>query len=224
MLGRWLSPLVPGTGPFTYTRSKDSGKPTVVWSSDSLDLKLRAVCGPSCNNGWMRELDEAARPIISPLIQGQRLLLDESAKITLASWAAKVQLLFQYMGAPPRPVSQQRRDAMYESHKPYKNSYLWLAAYAGGRPIFARAHEVQMVRPSKPSEPLSGERFTITIGKVALQVFIGPEHPTHAVALTPVDAARPWLLPLWPDVSPITWPPSREMSDADVEVFSTFST
>jgi hypothetical protein len=158
------------------------------------------------------------------LIQGQRLLLDESAKVTLTSWAAKVQLLFQYMCTPPRPVSQQRRDAMYESHKPYKNSYVWLAAYGGGRPIFTRAHEFQIVRPSKPSEPLGGERFTMTIGKVALQVFIGPEHPTHAVALTLVDAARPLLLPLWPDVSKITWPPPQEMSDADVELFSTFST
>src|SRR5262249_34157645 len=146
----------------------------------------------SCNNGWMRELDEATRPLISPLIQGgQRIVLHEEARVTLASWAAKVQLLFQYLGAPPRPVSQRRRDAMFVSHKPDKHSFVWLAAYAGSRPIFVRAHEVQIVRPSKPSETLSGERFTITIGKMVLQVFVGPEHPTHAVALTPVDAARP---------------------------------
>ena len=223
ILGRWLRPMVPGTGAFTHSRSGASGAPHIVWSSDSIDYKVKLVC-EACNNGWMRALDEATSPIIGPLVQGQRTALSTEAKSTLASWLSKVQLLFQYMANPPRPASQARRAAMSASHGPFKGTYVSLGTYEGRWPLWARYHELQLIRPSKPLEPLAGERLTISIGKFAAQIFLGPEHSTHAVALTPVDATRDWLQPLWPDVTPIIWPPLRAMSDADLETFSTWST
>jgi hypothetical protein len=37
---------------------------------DIHDWKVKCVCEP-CNNGWMRELEEKVRPLITPLIQGK---------------------------------------------------------------------------------------------------------------------------------------------------------
>src|SRR5579864_5222632 len=39
---------------------------------DVRDWSVRCVCEKKCNNGWMRRLENSARPIMVPLIQGHR--------------------------------------------------------------------------------------------------------------------------------------------------------
>src|SRR5947209_1548316 len=50
-------------------------------------IKLRVVC-VSCNTGWMRLLDEAARPFLTPLITGSPVALDFEQMALVARWIA----------------------------------------------------------------------------------------------------------------------------------------
>jgi hypothetical protein len=56
-------------------------------SGDPHSRRIRCVCR-ECNNGWMSQLQEAAKPFLVPMLTGQKVALYESGKTTLASWAA----------------------------------------------------------------------------------------------------------------------------------------
>lgn len=53
-------------------------------------MKEGRVCD-KCNSGWMSRLEQAVRPILIPLIEGQRsvLALSASERLLLARWTAK---------------------------------------------------------------------------------------------------------------------------------------
>src|SRR5215207_3913590 len=56
------------------------------WEQPLLKVQVRAPC-KQCNNGWMADIEKAAAPIVGPMIQGTRLLLDASAQQKVATWA-----------------------------------------------------------------------------------------------------------------------------------------
>jgi hypothetical protein len=49
--------------------------------------KLRVVCR-NCNNGWMSQLESAAKPYIEPMIIGRRVQLNEAAQRIVTDWIA----------------------------------------------------------------------------------------------------------------------------------------
>jgi hypothetical protein len=58
--------------------------------------KAAVVCG-ECNNGWMRRLEDAVRPILRPLILGKQSELDDAAIRTVATWATKTALIYEFV-------------------------------------------------------------------------------------------------------------------------------
>jgi hypothetical protein len=56
-------------------------------------MTTRAFC-QACQGGWMRELDEAVRPMIEALTSLQDITLDSEQQATLAAWAVKTILAF----------------------------------------------------------------------------------------------------------------------------------
>jgi hypothetical protein len=49
-----------------------------VWGGDPRSRRLQIVCGP-CNNGWMSDLQTAAKPTLVPLITGKSIKSDIGA-------------------------------------------------------------------------------------------------------------------------------------------------
>lgn len=51
-----------------------------------------------CNNGWMRQLEETAKPFLVPLIEGERplSLLSNDERLIVARWAAKTAFVLSY--------------------------------------------------------------------------------------------------------------------------------
>ncbi|HST36457.1 MAG TPA: hypothetical protein VLK25_07500, partial [Allosphingosinicella sp.] len=48
-------------------------------------IKIRAVCA-QCNNGWMSQLEQEARPFLTPLINGTPIVLDAKQLEVVARW------------------------------------------------------------------------------------------------------------------------------------------
>jgi hypothetical protein len=53
------------------------------------------ACEP-CNNGWMNEIEKAARKVIEPMIRGHRTTLDSEAQSLIARWMLKTTLMFEH--------------------------------------------------------------------------------------------------------------------------------
>jgi hypothetical protein len=87
-----LVPPIPGGEHVktVYQSAKHNPKITGVESSKQRQgstntIKLYAVCKTECNNGWMSRLDEAAKPLLTPLILGQPAVLSEKSLRTVAA-------------------------------------------------------------------------------------------------------------------------------------------
>jgi len=66
---------------------------------------LRRIC-ENCNNGWMSKLEEVVKPILVPLMRGERQLgsLEESEKWALARWVAKTAIIDSYAIGAECPI------------------------------------------------------------------------------------------------------------------------
>ncbi|WP_280470622.1 hypothetical protein [Nocardia farcinica] len=70
-------------------RSASSARPLNL-----LDVVSRRLCQP-CNNGWMSELEAAAKPILLRLITGERSLTTKDAR-TVRRWLAKTAVVCHF--------------------------------------------------------------------------------------------------------------------------------
>jgi hypothetical protein len=79
----------------TYTDPDDqSGGPTRRWHATRPDFKAKVACA-DCNNGWMSDLEKAAKRRVPPLVHGLPSSLSRVDCAVLARWAAKTALMFQ---------------------------------------------------------------------------------------------------------------------------------
>lgn len=68
-----------------FEGTKTSGRENTQGSIYS--VRFRVVCR-ECNNGWMSDLEMAARPYLTPLITGEPVLLDREKLNIIAQWIA----------------------------------------------------------------------------------------------------------------------------------------
>jgi hypothetical protein len=91
------------------------------------DWQIRCVCGgddTSCNNGWMRRLDEAVDPIMTPLILGQETRLSEIDQRTIAAWA-----VLKVMVADHSHVHHKQRKQIKRRRRPPAGWSVWIGHY-----------------------------------------------------------------------------------------------
>jgi hypothetical protein len=65
-----------------------------VWDAQMFSHTVRCVCA-DCNNGWMSELEDEVKPVLTPLLKNHRTTLTRDDQILLATWATKTGLVHQ---------------------------------------------------------------------------------------------------------------------------------
>lgn len=153
------------------------------------------VCN-TCNNGWMAELEDQAKNVLVPLIEGRQDELTRDDMITLSRWATKTAIVFEH----DDPTSAQFDRIQVDD-------------VVAGRP--ARWTTVRVSRWSDPSRPqlrhvplrvhsdtaegfrpltIGGSRTDIAVGKLIIRVEQAnyPATPEHMYRIFP-DSSR-WTL------------------------------
>src|SRR5437879_1861752 len=87
---KWLQPHLEMPGIQLSHRELKEGRERPVREHSLKKFIFRAVCA-RCNSGWMSNLECEAKPVLLPLIQGNRLLssLTSNEKLLLARWTFK---------------------------------------------------------------------------------------------------------------------------------------
>ena len=73
------------------------------------------VCQP-CNNGWMSDLQTAAKPTLLGMFEGESVTLGPSSQATLMSWCTMNAICNHY--ASRQEVDESRRDYFYKHRSP----------------------------------------------------------------------------------------------------------
>lgn len=91
------------------------------------DWQIKCVCGgdkSTCNNGWMRDIEESAAPILVPLMLGQNVRISEADQKLIATWA-----ILKVMVVNHRMVHHLQRKQMRHKRAPPRGWGVWIGNY-----------------------------------------------------------------------------------------------
>jgi len=221
---RWMHQYIPLTKQghhslFENIRVAGTQVRTRKHPGDPKSKTIGCVCRP-CNNGWMSEIQNKTKPILSRLIQGESISLDKKSQQLLATWltmATMVSEQFNFV-EPMIAIPRSQVAAFRESQRPPKGWKIWVAPYAGEHENGSWARStVPVVGPTKAPERNADGRdlpntqtTTIIVGKFFAHLFSS----VHAQVVRKKVPPAPGLIQLWPIVSsPLLWSTSRSLSD-----------
>jgi hypothetical protein len=199
------------------TLKKRSGDPYVI--------KPKVVCFP-CNNGWMSDIQQVAKPILLPLIVGEDAVLTKKHQAIIASWAAMAIMTAEYLNRELIAIAAEDRAHLYNFRKLPNNWRVWVGNYKRERWIGRYVHSSFPVIDENSPEISGG---SLTKPNTQTTVFVVGRLFFFAMSSQVVDISQ-WLdvairLPsklvcIWPPSGAIAWPPPATLSDRDADNLS----
>jgi hypothetical protein len=215
---RWVQDLVgPEPAPNVAAREDEI---TRVWTASPATLTVRLVCR-ACNNGWMARLEHAAKPILTPLISGERAVLSVEDQRLLAYWAAKTVAVGDLAVSHHDPaLPAELLHALRTAPGPWPSTVTLAARYEGRRfPVrigrFVRTHDLRV--GNAPPQPWRSFLASVSVGQLVLQVW--GHGMINVTDLRPRNWKARYATVIWPDPRRMVWPPALTLTDDGVEAF-----
>ncbi|MEU1366621.1 hypothetical protein ABZ454_10850 [Streptomyces sp. NPDC005803] len=204
VLPRWLKVAMdPTVRTVRYVRLSRDG----VQRHDAppLNDQVKVVCS-DCNSGWMNQLEEDVRPFLPDLIRGLPCTLDSVRQRSLASWALKTILMFQYTHRSEVRAAIPSGDfsAFHENRRPTR-SMLGRLGFVNYPPDDSVPLLDTLCQGYGTAE-MGGVAWigTLRIGCMLVQIIRAPDVRAE-YRLTPYETL-PSLRPMWEPDEPIEWP------------------
>jgi len=195
------------------------------------DWKVYCVCGGdsrSCNNGWMRALENSARPLLIPLINGEEgFRISPKDQGAISAWAILKAIVGEYDSRLPTTVHHKQRKYIREHGSPPLHGWgVWIGRFERkdfipewiSRPFLLLPDE-QVTRRRKSFEAtfFNSCASSQIINKLFIQVVHSP-HPRLASRWRFTLPKGGTLVRVWPptDIS-ILWSLSA-LGDIDAEM------
>lgn len=187
----------------------ESGETETVKRAKTFAFKPKAAC-EGCNRGWMRELEEALRPVLKNFAENQRMLLYPHEQKRIALWATVAALVQMQL----EPVHLQFADPemgarIYANKEPAPGTQVWIGANTHGEMGWFGAHSLR-ARSVSPDGTWGA----------ALSFGYGNVHIVHHG-----QADRRWILggpahhlltQVWPTAPGVWWPPRDAVGYRDL--------
>jgi hypothetical protein len=223
---KWLHPLFPLLGEAEYLRhlvTPSSDDEHRRPASGVFDVIVRDIC-TVCNNGWMSQLEQQVKPILTPMLLDQPRNLTASEQHTLATWATKTALTMQGAKIGGDRFTPAADYHWFHDHRaPLPNAHIWLCRYGGqdNWPLSVHQWGLTMRPPGapvpQPSDPVNGYSIVYAIGPVVFWLW------GHSLTGGPyIEAAQTMPTSSSGQRSAATyWPPSSTLqAEAELQVLS----
>ena len=140
---KWLKPYVPaGGGNNAHTGSWGGriaettaefecvGRGKLHRPGSSFSQRLRCVC-KRCNNEWMGNLQELAKPILIPFLKGQWPEIPPECHATLAAWATMATMVIEFAHLETMASTPVCRAALKRTGLPPSDWFVFVGRYFG---------------------------------------------------------------------------------------------
>jgi hypothetical protein len=81
----------------------------------------------------MSQLQEAAKPILIPFLQGRWTTLGKNEQTIIAAWATMFTMVIEYAHEETIAVTQEERSFLKEHRRPPQGWHVWLGRFLGSR-------------------------------------------------------------------------------------------
>jgi hypothetical protein len=223
-LKRYVPKTIPKHGQFIAEISKDRStfsSSIKTWAGDPQSRRLPVVCG-RCNGGWMKDLQDAAKPILEPILAGKPALITPYQQKLMAAWAAMCVMTGEYYSPEFASIPFSDRDYLRLYREPPKDWRIWIGRYLRGRWAgYWIHHSVPLVEDIP-----EGGRDAVLPPNTQTTTFIVGQIYIHAFSSALPNITNKWrldlqgptiLAQLWPIKEGfITWP-TNDIRDRDAE-------
>ena len=215
----WMHKLLPlGThGTYSGERIDEHPKTKTVSRHDKqikpgelFTKKMKVVCQLG-NNGWMSVLEEAAKPLLTPLITGDHITLERDHLDILARWITLKTIVSEHDRRDTEVTPQVDRSAFSAVGKipDYFNIYI-LTHKCESRIGYVRTSQTVSRTRDGPQPPLEGrqkncQQLSIILGNSMIHVNaarVDGFRIEDNVTMPRVIARQIWP----PNTAPLTWP------------------
>lgn len=198
------------------------GTPDAVTSKkvggDPLSRRVKCVC-ESCNTGWMKELQDLAKPIVVPMLDGNAVSLRRREQRTLAAWVAMAVTCSEFEKGSLKAIHQKDREILYQHKVPPRTNWrIWLGRHRGKS---FDDHRALLILPEKKADhaafaaapTYNTQSTTYTVGEIFIHVVTSD----WATCVRKYRIFPPGVLvELWPpNGTPFVWPPGHILDDAE---------
>jgi hypothetical protein len=132
-----------------------------------IPVVARSVCR-SCNQGWMSEMEQRARPLLTPCILGESAIWGTSHQEKVATWAFKTALMLDRSSTEAHVAPPEHFDHLWLNRTPPKTVLVSVGRYVplAGEDQFAVTSTADHGHPS-----IEGSyRLTFSIGQMIFMV------------------------------------------------------
>jgi hypothetical protein len=206
---QWLLGVIPGHGPIVHRGDAPPGSvaESREWTTDVITFKAKVVCARTCNNGWMNDLEKAARPFLESMIGGYGRTLYDRGRTVVAYWGLKTAMMIDFAQEPEhRSVRASDYPSLYKRQGVLPNTFVWLAASRFGRGALARN---RTLTANLGTKRLEGFGATLNVGHLVIEVVRLDGEPVNAIDIG--GKLGPGLQRIWPASRPVTWTPALQL-------------
>ncbi len=182
---------------------------------------VKVVCGSLgrtnakyCNDGWMSALDETAKPILRPLVNGEEVELSKDGLANLAAWASKSTITAEFLARSEVAIPEPDRRHLMNRLTPPPHWTIYIAPYHGelwhtGYHHFAIRLDQ---RGSVEVGPKNAQTTLLGLGRLLIHVSTFPSD--LLLKIEALKSARSFRK-IWPPSDQvISWPTERFINDA----------
>lgn len=168
----------------------------------------------------MHELEQAAEPLLAPLIQGKHAVWHEWNQTLASTWAFKTAIMLEQTHNDLRAIPEEIYPLFRRYLTPPPFAQVWIGIYSGEYPHnFGRgAMRLLLTTPEGFSVPndLKAYGAFLQVGALVFRLF------GHLVKDGPINVPDPYiaqcLIPIRPVIPRAEWPPGLAVDDDGLEM------
>jgi hypothetical protein len=195
---------------------------TRIVDSERLALiTVKRVCKP-CNTGWMHQIEDAAKPVLTRPIQGNPKTLRDDELLAASRWAYLKGLVADLVMNPTTRVPSEAFAWFKEHQRPPRSVLITLSCYGGNRhPLYASTGPVRFDVQVGSGERNRGYAYLLSLGVGHLVVKVLGHHLPFNVDFKPGGRNIGRSHVIWPQPDgPVRWPPRIPLTDNDLFDFA----
>ncbi|MEX2615944.1 MAG: hypothetical protein WD767_07600 [Alphaproteobacteria bacterium] len=188
-------------------------------TADPLDWQVQCVCEKKCNNGWMRELDQKAAPVLELLFSGRCERLTTEEQSIVASWASMKAIVAEYENPEEISTHHMHRKRFFRRQLPPEKGWaVWIGYFPRETfepkyftaPFLYVRPEILAKRVSTRANYFNSAITTLVIGLLFIQVLWAPKRFGVHDIIYPVFPEGGMLQRIWPpNKYSLKWPPAH---------------
>ena len=215
---RWLTGRFIAPGAMEAQIGNDHLK---TWRTERPEICIRRVCN-TCNNGWMSQLENRGKPVITRLLDQAPCSLDVHDCQTLSLWAVKTAMVLESVNGPEQWLyTDLERTLMSKCGlmPPYTN--VWIAKCVNFPSTYSISRTLSTATDRDADRQARAAVTTLAFGTLAIQVLKVVPRSTMPpkTSITVDQRPGPWdrlALQVWPiQPEPVRWPASVGVLDED---------